>query len=828
MGTIATGRQTRWPDCYAPSERVKLTLRTNGEEETLVITPQGGLIPAGFPAPTVAATMATATVGGTILKNLYYYYVYVYASTQYPFVQNAQTIAGGELWPRSNPSPISAAILTGSGTDTNTITATATKTTRSDVDKIVFYKTVGSLDAAEALAQAQAGQYWYAGVVSNNSIPGTEDFVDSAPTVQSELIELDNYEADTAWFCEFDGTYWWMCGNPRYDATTTLSLTNSITVTSGFPALFSGRDGQVVTFDGITSGGYDGQGGFFVRITSATTFSLYLDQDLTAPATFPFSGTTTFHMKGFSSILYRSKPYNPFSWGLTESIINEDGSTTIIPQSFNIEMGGGAVTALLSMNGGRLLKVDFENPQRTVTYDLSLADDPDFARTAKVVDNTGSVTGNFTQFQGFVGNQSVTLGLDTYNGNVLACDGVRQYIISSVLGDFLANLDRSDDVHRFFHGNYDPGTELNCWWVRYLDTDAPLNTLIWNHSTTNQWGWMFDFNIQSSSTCLDSETNERFLIGGTNEGQIGRLFNLDWYDNWINGIGWRDGLTISSTATGGSRLRLTIGLQFDVLVNVVGQAITSVNPTAGTFVTTGDPQCAVGDTVFLAEVSFGAVLDHTGVVGSINGNIITLTAPWIAAGSANSMMVSPARVDGTWGMIYSVDKKNQWYFQSTFISYDLDTLIIQVDQYMERGTTDVMESSASAPWSNGAYVAFGNIPCYARFYFDLDQPTINKRASEAWLTATDVDGHSFNGSADTNYQLAIRQYTDFNELSSTTRTFALKRDLLPGPDLIPSDVWFTHNLVPSTELKQMGFEVSEIGFDPFTLYNLSFGVRKTS
>lgn len=825
MGIIATNEQTRWRDCFATSAAAKLTLVTNGEQEQRVITPSGNIVFAGFSAPIAVATLGTATTGGTILRSLVYYYVYVYASTQYPFVQNAQTVAGGELWPRSNPSPISASVTTGAGTDTNTVTVTGTKTTRSDIDKILFYATVGHTDADEALAAAQAGQYYYVGQAPNNGISGTVSLVVTAPTTTAELLELDNYVADTSWFCVFDGTYWWAAGNPVFEADVTLDGTSTVVVESIYD-LFTGRDGQVATFPGINSGGYDGVGSFYAKVTSATTVVLYTDPDLTTPATFPFTGTTQIRLTGRSSVLYRSKPFNPFSWGFTEEIINADGSTTIIPQSFALEMGGGAVTAMAVLNYGKLLKIDFENPQRTITYDLTQADADTFGQTEKLIDNTGSVTGHFSQFQGVLNNQSVLMGLDTYNGNILACDGNRQFIISDSLGQFIANLDRADDAHRFFHGSFDPDTELNCWWVRYLDTFCQLNTLIWNHSATGQWGTTFDPNVQCSAVCLDSDTNERFLLGGSGDGQLGKLFDETNYDNWMTNVGWRDGLLAAATTLVGT-FQVQILMSFDLFVTIIGQAITAVSPSTGTFTITGTPQCVVGDTVFLAEQSFGVVLEATGVVAAISGSNITLTAPWAGSGAANYVMVSPARMDGTWGMIYAANKKNQWYCATRFVSYDFDTLVVSIDQYFERGTTDVLEGEpAAAPWAENDYICFGNIPCYARFYFDLDSVSGNKRGNEAWLTVMNVDDHVFNFST-ASYQLAVRQYVDFDSESTASRTFALKRDVLPN-GTTPTDTWLTHTAFPSTELKQMGIEVSEIGYEAFQLYNMAFGVRKTS
>lgn len=924
MPTIATLCQTRWPDCYEPSERVKLTLRTNGEETPKVITPQGSMVDAGFDAPTVAASPASPSSGGSLTNGYTYYYVYVYASTKYPYVENAQTVAGGELWPRSNPSPISsAATIAASPSTSRTVVVTVTKTERADVDKILLYRTVGHSSAAEALTAAQAGQYYYIAQTANNGVAGTTTITDNGIVSTGELIELDNYTPDTGWFSVFDGTYWWMAGSPLYRVGVTLQIASStVEIDSGEPNLYSGRNGQIATFFGLTSGGFDGNGSFYVGVDDFNTLTLYEDPDLTTPLAVTVSGTTTMTITGRASVLYRSKPFNPLSWGLTEQIINaDDGSTTLVPQSFALEMGGGAVTAMAVLNNGKLLKIDFENPQRTVTYDLSFAESDTFGATEKIIDTNGSITSHFSQFQGIVNNQPTLLGLDTYNGNVLACDGFRQVILSSILGQFISGLDRTGDVHRFFHGNYDPATEMNCWWVRYYDTADRLNVLIWNHSQTGYWGWTPDFNVSCSATCLDSENNEKFLLGGSQAGHIGRLFDSTYYDNWMNGLGWRDEFPITSvTIVGGDTYRISIAMDYSLLAGIIGQPISSPDETAGTFTTSGTPQCAVGDTVYLVETGSGSFPDHATVqVLSIDGNNVT-TEPWSGFPDVDSMFVAPSRMDGLWSVAYNTSETNQVYVQFSFVEYtDLTTLVLDVVEYLPRGTTEIQTgivtlapdiivsgagdssvngtftfrgtlggknyynltgepdstssfaiywNSGEASWfiSNdagdlyfstddvatpdlvttwvdfgvppvptviadypiqvGSIIGFGCIAAYARAYFDLDSPTQNKKSTELWLTAENVDPHNAISGAAPAYQLAARQYIDFDENSSEERTFPLNRDSLVDGTL--TNVWFTHSAVPTTELKQMGFEMNEVGFDNFTLFNFTVKLQETT
>src|SRR4051812_25854637 len=103
--TLSTSNQTRWKDSFAASGKVGLTLRANGEEPVQVFTQDRQLVAAGFDAPTVAPTVADGGAGS--LTAGYVAYAYCYASSNYANVE-ALVAAGGEEWPKSNPSPASA------------------------------------------------------------------------------------------------------------------------------------------------------------------------------------------------------------------------------------------------------------------------------------------------------------------------------------------------------------------------------------------------------------------------------------------------------------------------------------------------------------------------------------------------------------------------------------------------------------------------------------------------------------------------------------------------------------------------------------------------
>jgi hypothetical protein len=820
MPVIATGIQTRWKDCFASSERVKLTLRTNGEEATFVIDPYGSMVQAGFDAPTVDPTLAVS-VGGSLTASSWYAYRYVYASSNYPNVDNAVTVADGELWPRSNPSDYASAVTTGVN---KTITITVTKTTRSDVDKILVYRTEAFSSQALAENAAAAGEMFYIANVDNNGIAGTVDITDNGLTDTGEQLETDNYTAPTAWFCVFDGTYWWAAGNPEFTATVTLNGTNTITIT-GPPYWFDGRDGQKVTFDDITSGGSDGRGTFYFKWISGTVGQLFDDVGLSVASTMPYSGTTVVHVQGFAATLYRSKPFNPFSWGYTQQIVNDDATTTNIPQTWALLMGGGSVTALAVAGNPRKLKVDFENPQKAIAYDLEVADDIDaFSRSAQDIDLTGSVTSHFSQFHGFLGENPVLFGLDTYNGNILAFTGTQHIVVSDSFGGFLLGLDRTNEAHRWFHGQYDPGTELNCIWVRYYDTNVRNNVLLWIHAPTQEIGWTPDFDVLSSCTLLDSETNERYLLGGTTGGNIGQLFDPDTNVNWTEDLRWKNNVPILDTVLSASRYLVTLTMPLDAAPLKLAQPVTSAVPASGTFVTTTTPEFVVGDSVMLFDNPVASAVLRT--VTAISGNNVTVDITWTIP-TPEYVMTTFTRLVNQWAVIQSPDGKDEWFVSFAEGEHDGELVSqIQIDEYIQRGTTEVVTPSATnAPWPDGSRIIFGCIPCYYLAYFNLGTPTSNKHAKEMWVTAGNVEVAEQTNPfafADT---LSGRYYPEFDAESDSSKTFLMTVNKRPG-NTVNSYSFNRKNEVPSTSLPQFGIEIAEVGTGPFTMYDWTLKIGK--
>lgn len=525
---LSTSNQIKWKDCYASSAQVGLTLRCNGEEPTLVYTPERALVQAGFDAPIVAPVISNAGAG--LLPAGYYCYAYVYASSKYPNVE-AIIAAGGYLYPKSNPSPASAAFSTAANRQNN---VTVQKSDRSDVDFIFVYRTAVKSTAAEATALATAGEMFYVGRIADDSIPGTAVFVDNNPS-STEQMELDNYTASTFWLCWYESPFWWGGGNPQLDVAVTLAGGTAITATAD--TFYAGRKGQTVTFDGITSGGFDGLGTYYFKYLSDSVANVSLTADAATATTVPATGTTTMHVKGYAGTLYRSKPNNPFAWGITEYQTSPDGSSIIrIPQEYALPIGG-RIASLSVIPQQRLLKVDVENPSSSYTLNLALggADQNSFANTKRTIDRQFVCSSHFAQFvANFPSGQTQLVGIDSSSQSLIRCDAVSQASFGDEVFRTMRSMVTTDDLPRKYHGLYDPTTELNCWWIKTAEDSEELidiDTCICFHGPSGQWSKLRDFDITASASVFDPVELETIIITGDSSGNICRAFDPSKYDN---------------------------------------------------------------------------------------------------------------------------------------------------------------------------------------------------------------------------------------------------------------------------------------------------------
>lgn len=522
---VATDIQTSWKDSYASSSPIGLTLRANGEEPVEVYTTTKSLVPAGFEAPTVAPTVADGGAG--VLPAGYCAYAYVYASSQYPGV-NAVITAGGFLYPKSNPSPASS-VYTITANHQNIVTVT--KSERSDSDIIFIYRTTIVDTSAQALALAVAGEMNYVGFVEDNAVPGTTIFTDNVAQ-GAEQMELDNYPAPQFWKTVFETPYWWGFGNPELIVQVTLDGVETITAPAG--TFFSGRINQQVTFDGITSGGFDGNGTFYFRYVTDSVANVALTPD-GAAAGLPASGVTTMHVRGPASTLYRSKPNNPFAWGVTK--FNFEGNeVTRTPEQYAVTVGGRG-SALAVMTTERLLKLDCENPNVSYVFNLNAAGTDGFESTKRRLDGQYSIAAHDSQFYVTLPDGSTALaGIDASNTAVTLANAAAQTRFGSEVVNTVSRMITTDNYPRQFHGVFDPKTELSTFFIKTVedpDNLVDIDTALHFHGPSGQWSTSRLFDITASASVYDPVTLETLTLVGTKNGKLGKAFSEESWSQMV-------------------------------------------------------------------------------------------------------------------------------------------------------------------------------------------------------------------------------------------------------------------------------------------------------
>lgn len=529
MRVIISNAQRRVKDSFAPCPKIDLTLRCNGEEQVCVIDALGNVIRAGIEAPTVAATVA-AGAGAAVWEpaglDTYWAYQYVYvAKNAYPLVQNAVT-GNGSPAPRSNPSPSASANSTSDPTKTRIVSIPTSQ--RSDISHIWIYRTELLTTAAEATDFAAAGNLFWVGETTNNPNATTVDFTD-VNVGGLDQIENDNFLALQARYCVFVDPYFWMIGNDVHQAPVTVTSTGLVTRTDG-DFWFNGRNAQTASFDGITSGGYDNHGNYYVKILTSSTLQLYLDLALTTTAGLPSTGTTQISIRGQSTTLYRSKPRNPFSWGFTD-LVND----IQVPTPYLFSVGGGRTTALGVIPNLNLLKIDVDSPARTYTLNLKNAGTPSFEQTLRPIADNYCTSLHFTQFSATVeGGRNFVWGLDAKSFAIVQCDGASQTPISDNIWKSLRNLSLNGSDQILFHGSFLPRLDLNCIFVRTEGEDGLINKCYFQHWPTGYWGSRTVFDILCSATLFDPFTRELKMFVGNSVGMIGEFGAEDQWTDWVS------------------------------------------------------------------------------------------------------------------------------------------------------------------------------------------------------------------------------------------------------------------------------------------------------
>jgi hypothetical protein len=535
--TIISSAQSRVKDSMAASPSVGLVLRANGEEVGKVIDARGNVYPAGFDAPTVAPTFANSGTGLTG----YYAYVYVYASSLFPFV--SATAINGNLFPRSNPSPVgTTALLANNGQ-----ICTVTKTTAVGIDLIWLFRTATYPTAIEATTAGEAGQAFYVGQAVNDGIAGTTTITDNNPIDSADQVELDNYVCPTFQFTVFYEPYWWGFGNLPFVNGVTWDYTTGIITLDAGATWFTGRNGQVFTLEGVTSGGFDGNGGYkFLWLTSTTAQATYDGvTPVSLPDLSPDPNAGDITIQGPATTLYRSKPKNPFAWGFTETIGDVN-----VPQEYAFNVGGGLGSAIAIVPNNPTLKLDTEYPARCYTLNLRSAGTSAFEGTLRIISDVYSVTSHFSQFAAVTSKgETVLWGMDFKNFAIVQSDGITQQPISNIIPNILRSLTQDRTRQLLTHGVYDPRTELNCMWVSTVNSQSLINYLIYQHAPSGFWGFSDEKDILSSATIQDTLTGNKKTFVGTQTGLLGQAFVKDVWANWIPDDGLFTGIVDSATVT---------------------------------------------------------------------------------------------------------------------------------------------------------------------------------------------------------------------------------------------------------------------------------------
>lgn len=573
--------QQRTRDCYATATNLDLTLRSNGEEDVLVMDSYGQFVQAGFDAPTVAPTLTLSTNGSGLTNNKWVGYLYAYQANQAYRLVDAGVSAGGSIAPRSNPSPSGNIQVTG-GIPTRHILVRVNTTTRPDITNILIYRTEYFNTQQEAIDAVNAGTAFYIGTILNDPNVAIVSFDDGVATVGGEQCDTDNYTAPIFQFCAYYDPYFWGFGNDAYIGECVVAADATFTLDADADSLFPGREGQIISFEGITTGGFDNHGNFYYKYITFNTGACYLDAAFTQPGFLDFTGDTVAQIKGQSNILYRSKAHNPFAWGETDLI-----GELRVPHLYAFRVGGGDGTAIAIVSNQNLLKLDTRGPSICYVLSLRLAGTQSFEASKREISRY-AVSNHFSQFESIAPNgSSVLWGYDFKSGSILQCDGNGQVPISSKVFERL----RSFLPFEFNHGIYDEETELVIFWMRSttLQSLQTNDYAVLYHVPTGNWSLQKDYDVLCSAKVLDSEADKYKTIVGTSYGLIGRALDPDKANNWLpSGLSAYNKYDITGTAG-----------DFYILTQVDGDAIFDIT----------HPEYWIGNHVFICALDLTPLIN---------------------------------------------------------------------------------------------------------------------------------------------------------------------------------------------------------------------------
>lgn len=516
-------------DSYAPCSKIDLTLRSNGEEKVQVMDSLGNFYDAGITAPTIAATINTtgAGAGFPAAKHWAYRYVYV-AQTAFPKVE-AITTGGGSPAPRSNPSP-SVGTNASPTADREVIIPT---TTDVKISHIWIYRTLFFDTVDEATTNSDAGNLYWIGSVANTIATSTVTFTDDGSDLTgSEQIENDNFEAPQFSLCVFCSPYFYGIGNYDFVCNVSIADTGIITFTpvnTPPEQWFNGRNSMSVRLLGINVGGYDGRGTFYFKYLTGTTAQLCSDIALTIPTDAGFTGTTQATVYGNSSTLYRSKPFNPLAWGVT-NFIND----IAVPSVYAYSIGGGHATAIAVLPSVSLLKIDFELPSQCVTFNLRNAGTDSFESSMRIVSNTYTAGSQSSQFLATLAKGTNALwSFDPRSLTLIQCDGSAQIPVGDEVFETLRDINQDTDHLFYVNGCYHSRLDLNLIFLNDGRSGSTKTShCVYFHAPTGYWGLIDIINVITSAEVTHPITKEKIVLVGTYEGLLGEFGQADTYANW--------------------------------------------------------------------------------------------------------------------------------------------------------------------------------------------------------------------------------------------------------------------------------------------------------
>lgn len=520
MSVLITGLQNRTKNSAAYAPEIGLMLISNSEELPYLLSPQGEKIPAGLSSPVDIPTVADGGTGN-LTNGQYVVYQIVYVA------ENAFPLIAAILY--ANPGPESAVYeITGSGNRKTIVSFLAS--TNPLITSAYLYRTALQTTSALAQTAADAGDLNFIGSVANTT--GTLTITDNLlSAIGNNPIVLINFTTPQFAFCVWDGNYFWGFGCLPFTAQASWTTDGVLTLSNpSTDQFYGGRNGQFITFDGISTGGIDNRGTYIFQQTGSFTGQVTLNNG--DDTTLPTATSGTIVIVGLTANLFRSGYRNPFQWGYMQNV-----GGIYVPNLWQLKVSGALGTAIAIIPDQQLLKLDMEYPALCVTYTLQTASTDVFQSTQRQVSRLYSITSHFSQFFAISGGRQVLWGMDYKNLAIVQCDGYTQVPISGPVSIILRALTKNRSLQLQCHGVYDPITEINAMWLSSsaVDEGFPFNfdICVYQHAPTGFWGIIADYGILCSAAIEDPNTSQRSILVGTENGFLGKAFDTTTNGNFL-------------------------------------------------------------------------------------------------------------------------------------------------------------------------------------------------------------------------------------------------------------------------------------------------------